>query len=123
MRYAVTLAALAVLLIVPAGTAAVDSSRTSDAPAVVDARHASLLDRTPVIQTDARHAALVIRAGARPRIVQPKTASDLDRAMPVRGSTVHRGVAWLAGIGAATALLILGGGAVVLARRRKHVVA
>jgi hypothetical protein len=124
MRNAITFAALVVLLTVPAGTAAAASRGTSDAAAVVDARHANLLNRAPVVDTDARHAALVVRAGARPRIAQPNIAGDLDQAMRGRNSTVQGGVAWIgAGIGAGTALLILGGAAILLTRRRKPLVA
>lgn len=117
------LATLVVLLILPGVTAAADSRRTSDAPATVDARHTSLLNRAPVVETDARHAALVVRVGARPRIAQPQIASGLDRAMPVRRSAAPPGYWIEAAIVAAIACVILGVGAVMLARRRRPAVA
>jgi hypothetical protein len=124
MRNAFTLlATLVVLLILPGGTAAADSRRTSDAPATVDARHTSLLKSTPVVETDARHAALVVRVGARPRIAQPQIASGLDRATPVTSSAARRGYWIEAAIAAGIACVILGVGAVMLVRRRKPAVA
>ena len=56
------LATVMVLLVALPGTAGADEAVT------VDAHHASLINRPPVIVTDARHAALVVHAGARPLV-------------------------------------------------------
>jgi hypothetical protein len=80
----------------PTGTAAADAGTPSTATVTVDAQHAGLLNRPPIIVTDDHHAVLVIRAGYRVRIAQPSLArqpsvatsssdfSGVDRLMSIR---------------------------------------
>ena len=96
MRKTFTLAAAVVLLVMPTGTAAADAGTPSTATVTVDAQHAGLLNRPPIIVTDDHHAVLVIRAGYRVRIAQPSLArqpsvatsssdfSGVDRLMSIR---------------------------------------
>ena len=96
VRKTFTLAAGVVLLVLPTATAAADAGTPSKATITVDAQHAGLLNRPPIIVTDAHHAALVIRAGYRVRIAQPsitrqppvaRPSSDftgIDRLMSIR---------------------------------------
>ena len=122
----ISLATLVVLLTLPAGPAAAAPRRTSDAVVTVEGR------RAPAVETDARHAALVVRAGVRFHVVeakilgmvQPNIAPDLGEAVPARRSTGTRGLDWIdAGIGAGAAIVILCGGAVLVVRRRKPLAA
>lgn len=63
--------AVAILLVAPSGAPASAETPPSSAQ-TVDARYTSLPNRPRLIQTDAHHAALVVRAGYRPRIMPPE---------------------------------------------------
>jgi hypothetical protein len=117
MRKQLMLAALFVLPVVPAGTAAAtaDAGTPPGATVTVDAQHAGLLNRPPIIVTDARHAALVLRAGYRVRVLQPTMASDPRRMVPSGGSTLLGG--WISGDVAGIALLGIGMGVLLLGVR------
>lgn len=82
MRKTFTLAAAVVLLALATGTAAADAGTPSKATVTVDAQHAGLLNRPPIIVTDAHHAVLVIRAGYRVRIAQPSITRQPPVATP-----------------------------------------
>jgi hypothetical protein len=110
-----------ILAILPVGTATASSSHTSYASAVLECRHGCTLNGVPVIETDARHAALVLRAGAIPLVLQPGTASDDEGPALPQTSTVHPQYLTDVGVGAGTALLILAGGAALLGLGRKPV--
>jgi hypothetical protein len=71
VRKTFTLAAAVVLFALATATAAADAGTPPKATTTVDAQHAGLLNRPPIIVTDDRHAVLVIRAGYRVRIAQP----------------------------------------------------
>ena len=113
MRKAFTLAAAVVVLVLPTGTAAADAGTPTTATDTVDAQHAGLLNRPPIIVTDDHHAVLVIRAGYRVRIAQPSPARDprgavassdfsgLDRLMSIR-------VVGTALLGVGVAVLVVG---------------
>jgi hypothetical protein len=119
-RRATTLTAV-ILAIVPVGTATASSTHTSYASVALECRHECTLDGEPVIETDARHAALVRRAGAIPLVLQPRTGSDAEGPGLPQNSTVHPQYLTDVGVGAGTALLILAGGAALLGRGRKPV--
>ena len=109
--------AVFLLWVVAPGTATAGSSRNPYAMVTIVCRHACLLNKVPVIQTDAHHAALVRRAGAIPLVAQPNPG---DRPIREKVLAVRHGLYWIdAGVGAGTALLILGSGAALVARRRK----
>jgi hypothetical protein len=124
---AVTAGLAAALLTVPAAHARL----------AVDVRHAALLDKDvaqqTVVRTDARHAALVTRAGKTPLILQETGLSNIAQMhrhsgginVPTATSveTASSGFDWAdAGIGAAAGLgLVFLAGAGVLATRRRLV--
>jgi hypothetical protein len=116
VRKTFTLAAAVVLLALPAGTAAADAGTPSKAMVTVDAQHAALLNRSPIIVTDAHHAVLVIRAGYRVRIAQPSILRDPPAAMP---SSDFAGLDHVMSIRVVvTALLGVGVAVLVVGRRR-----
>src|SRR5438128_1602086 len=82
VRKTFTLAAAVVLLVLPTGTAAADAETPSKATVTIDAQHAGLLNRPPIIVTDDRHAVLVIRAGYRVRVAQPSITRQPSVATP-----------------------------------------
>jgi hypothetical protein len=116
VRKTFTLAAAVVLLVSPTGTAAADAGTPSKATVTVDAQHAGLLNRPPIIVTDDRHAVLVIRAGYRVRIAQPSITRRPPVAIP---SSDFTGVDRLMSIRVVgTALLGVGVAVLVVGLRR-----
>jgi hypothetical protein len=116
VRKTFTLAAAVVLLALPTGTATADAGTPSTATDTVDAQHAGLLNRPPIIVTDDHHAVLVIRAGYRVRIVQPLIPRDPPAAMP---SSDFAGVDRLMSVRVfGTALLGVGVAVLVVGLRR-----
>ena len=96
------LAAAIVLLVAPPGAAV-----------AMDAHHASLLHRPPMIVTDAHHAALVVHAGGRPLVVSQTFFGDPDPAAPSSHSTRFRAwldpaVVWIALLGLVVGALLIG---------------
>jgi hypothetical protein len=93
----------------------------------VDPQHAALLNRQPIVRTDARHAALLNDAPVRVQIVQPQPQGNNGSAKPslstgkTSTTTVSAGFDWSdAGIGAVSAvgLFLLAGGGVLVTRRK-----
>ena len=116
VRRTFTLAAAVVLLAVPTATAAADAGTPPKATVTVDAQHAGLLNRPPIIVTDDRHAILVIRAGYRVRIAQPSMTRQPPVATP---SSDFSGVGRLMSIRViGTALLAVLVAVLVVGRRR-----
>jgi hypothetical protein len=86
------------------------------AAVAMDAHHASLLHRPPMIVTDAHHAALVVHAGGRPLVVSQTFFGSPALAAPSSHSTRFR--AWLDPAVVCIALLGLIVGAVLICRTR-----
>ena len=99
------LAAAIAVLVAPPGAAV-----------AMDAHHASLLHRPPMIVTDAHHAALVVHAGRRPLVVSQTFFGDPAPAAPSAVTTRFR--AWLDPAVVWIALLGLVVGAVLIGRAR-----
>ena len=110
MSKAFTLAAAVLLLVSPNGTAAADAGTPSTA--TVDAQHAGLLNRPPIIVTDDHHAVLVIRAGYRVRIAQPSLTRQPPVATPSSVTGVDRlmsiRIVGTALLGVVVAVLVIG---------------
>jgi hypothetical protein len=116
VRKTFTLAAAVVLLVLPTGTAAADAGTPSTPTDTVDAQHAGLLNRPPIIVTDDHHAVLAIRAGYRVRIAQPSITRQPSVATP---SSDFTGVDRLMSIRVlGTALLGVGVAVLVVGLRR-----
>ena len=99
------LAGAIVFLVAPPGAAV-----------AMDAHHASLLHRPPMIVTDAHHAALVVHAGGRPLVVSQTFFGGPALAAPSSPSTRFR--AWLDSAVVWIALLGLIVGALLICRTR-----
>lgn len=99
------LAAAIVFLAAPPGAAV-----------AMDAHHASLLHRPPMIVTDAHHAALVVHAGGRPLVVSQTFFGGLAPSAPSSHSTRFR--AWLDPAVVCITLLGLIVGALLICRTR-----
>jgi hypothetical protein len=116
VRKTFTLAAAVVLFALAIATAAANAGTPPKATVTVDAQHAGLLNRPPIIVTDDRHAVLVIRAGYRVRIAQPSMTKQPPVATP---SSDFTGVDRLLSIRViGTALLGVVVAVLVVARRR-----
>jgi hypothetical protein len=116
VRKTFTLAAAVVLFALAIATAAANAGTPPKATVTVDAQHAGLLNRPPIIVTDDRHAVLVIRAGYRVRIAQPSMIKQPPVATPSSDFTGVDRLMSMRVIG--TALLGVVVAVLVVARRR-----
>jgi hypothetical protein len=116
VRKTFTLAAAVVLFALAIATAAANAGTPPKSTVTVDAQHAGLLNRPPIIVTDDRHAVLVIRAGYRVRIAQPSMTKQPPVVTP---SSDFTGVDRLLSVRViGTALLGVLVAVLVVARRR-----
>lgn len=117
MSLAVICTAVAILLFAPGGTRAGAETSTSSA-VTVDAHYPGLANRRRVIETDAHHAALILHAGYRARIVQPDSTARV--AAVTSGRSTGRDVHFVLSLIAATLLGSAAGALAVGGRRTRQ---